>query len=188
LPASLGQQGDDGVDLVPLEGIGEPVHELLLPRVGDGPQHCFPALLRQPFLDGVTGAEECAVNRCDRGLERLCRLLGGKAEHVAQNEYGPLTGGEVLQHGYEGELERLAPLVASLGRRVAVRAAERLLRVRLDPRSDRQRLFGRGARTRPRPIIDRRHALATVGERVEADVGSDPVQPSAKRASAPEPG
>jgi hypothetical protein len=114
--------------------------------------------VRQPFLDRAAGAEHRAVDRRDRGTQRLCRFLGGEAEYVAEDEHGPLTRGKVLQRGDEVELEGLAPLVASLWGCVAIGAAEHVLRVRLDRRSD----------------------------RVEAHVCRDPIQPGAERASAPE--
>jgi hypothetical protein len=164
----LGQQREDSVDLALLEGIGEALHQLSHPRVAERPKRRLPARLRQPLLDRAAGPEQRTVDRCHRGLERVCRLLGGETEHVPEDEHRPLAGGKVLQRGDEGELERLSPFVASLGRSVTVRAAGGLLRVRLD---------------RQRPV---ERALAAVGDRVEANVGRDPIQPTARRGSAAE--
>jgi hypothetical protein len=151
----LGQQGEDRVDLVPLEGIGEALHDLSQPPVAEPLQRRGLAWLEQLLLQRPAGAEDRPVDRCDRGLERVSHLLGGEAEHVAEDEHGPLAGVEVLECSYEGELHHLAPLVASLGRRIAIRAAKRFVSVRLDPHSDRRGLFGRGARTCGRSVIDR---------------------------------
>jgi hypothetical protein len=166
----LGQQGEDSVDLALLEGIGEALHKVSHPRVAGRPKRRLPARLRQPLLDRAAGAEQRPVDRRDRGLERVRRLLGGELEYVPEDEHSPLAGGKVLQRGDEGELERLSPFVASLGRSVTVRAAGGLLRVRLD---------------RQRPV---ERALAAVGDRVEANVGRDPIQPTPRRASAAEVG
>ena len=89
----LGQQGEHGVDLAALEGIGEVLRGLSQPPVGDHPQRRVPAFVRQSFLGRAAGAEERPVDRCDRRGERARRLLGGEAEHVAEDEHGPLTCG-----------------------------------------------------------------------------------------------
>jgi hypothetical protein len=96
-PAGFGEQGEDGVDLAPLEGAGKALHQLSHPRVGERPRRRVLAWLRQPLLDCPAGTEQRAVDRCDRGLKRLCRFLGGEAEYVAEDEHGPLTRGEVLR-------------------------------------------------------------------------------------------
>ena len=80
----------------------------------------------------------------------------------------------MLERRDERELERLAPLVARLGSGRAVLDAERRVRIRLDPER-RLRLVG--------PVVDRQHPLGAPGDRVEADVGRDPVQPRAQRAA-----
>ncbi len=151
----LGQQGDDRFDLASLERIGEALHDLSQPPVAEPLQGRTLAWLQQLLLQRAAGAEDRPVDRCDRGLERVRNLLGGEAEHVAEDEHGPLAGGEVLQRSDERELQHLAALVASLGRRVPIRAAEHFVLVRLDPHSDRRRLFGRVARTCGRSVIDR---------------------------------
>ena len=151
----LGQQGEDRVDLAPLEGIGEALHDLSQSPVAEPLQGRTLAWLQQLLLQRPAGAEDRPVDRCDRGLEQVRNLLSGEAEHVAEKEHGPLAGGEVLQRSDEGELQHLAALVASLGRRIAIRAAERFVSVRLDPHSDRRRLCGRVARACGRSGIDR---------------------------------
>jgi hypothetical protein len=62
----------------------------------------------------------------------------------------------------------------------------RVDRVRLDPRGDRERSWVCDAGSRGRPEIKRHDPIATAGDHVEADVGRDPVQPRARRASSPE--
>jgi hypothetical protein len=66
----------------------------------------------------------------------------------------------------------LAPLVASLGLRVAIRARG-LVRTPLDPQSDRPWPVGRVAKTRGRSEIGRHDPPWTAGEGVEADVGRE---------------
>jgi hypothetical protein len=86
----------------------------------------------------------------------------------------------VLQRGDEGELHGLALLVAGLGRGIAVVRLQPLVRVGLDPQR-----FMRAARivTR-RSVVDREHAPGPPRDRVQAGVGSDPVEPRSQRASA----
>ena len=131
----LGQQGEDRIDLAALEGIGEALHDLSQPPVAEPFQGRTPAWVQQLLLQRAAGAEDRPVHRCDCDFERVRHLLGGEAEHVAEDEDVPLAGGEVLQRGDDGELQHLAPLVASRGRRVAIRAAERFVSPRLDPQS-----------------------------------------------------
>jgi hypothetical protein len=88
----LGQQGEHGVDLAALEGIGEVLRCLSQPPVGDHPQRRVPAFVRQSFLGRAAGAEERPVDRCDGRGERGGRLLRGEAERVAEDERGPLAG------------------------------------------------------------------------------------------------
>jgi hypothetical protein len=131
----LGQQGEDRIDLAPLEGIGEALHDLSQTPVAEPFQGRTPAWLQQLLLQRPAGTEDRPVHRCDCDFERVRHLLRGEAEHVAEDEHRPLAGGEVLQRSDEGELQHLAPLVASRGRRVAIRAGERFVSVRLDPQS-----------------------------------------------------
>ena len=99
------------------------------------------AALGQPLLDRLAGALQGAVDRGHRGLERLADLLGGEAEHLAQDQHRPLARRQVLHRGDEGELDRLALLVAGVGGGVAVLDLERLVGVGLEPD-----LLGRPAR------------------------------------------
>ena len=54
------------------------------------------ASLRHAFVDRLAGALQGAVDRWNRGLQGLRCLLGGEAEHVAEDEHGSLARREVL--------------------------------------------------------------------------------------------
>jgi len=135
----------------------------------------------------VARAPQRAVDRRLCGRERLCGLPGGEAEDIAQNQGGALAARQVLQRRDERQLQRLASFVARLGPRGAVGDAERLVRVGLDPHP-RGQAPGALAQLLPgwRTVVDRQHPLGTARNRVNADVGRDPVQPGAHRASTAE--
>ena len=92
----------------------------------------------------LAGALQGAVDGGDRGLERLPHLLGGEAEHLAQDQDRALARRQLLHRGDEGELDRLALLVAGVRRGVAVLDLQRLVRVGLEPDLLGDRLAGRG--------------------------------------------
>ena len=173
----VGQQVQDRVDLAALEGVGEALHDLPQPTVAERAQRGLLAALWEPLGDRPAGAEERAVDRRDRGLERLGGLLRREPEHVTRDQRRPLPRGKVLERRNERQLECLAPLVARLGRGVAV--LDPRVGIRLDPQR-RLPLLGL--------VVDRQDPLRASGDRVEADVGGDPVQPRAQRAASAEPG
>ena len=93
----------------------------------------------------------------------------------------------MLERGDEGELHGLAELVASLGSGVTVLDGESLVRVRLHPDGLGERLAGILGGVGGRTVVDRKHALGSARDRVQAGVGCDPVEPRARCASAFEP-
>ena len=111
----------------------------------------------------------------------------GESEHLAEDEHRALPRRQVLQCRDEGKLDGLALLVASLGRRVAVRDAQPLVRVRLDPHRLDERLAGIPLRGGRRAVVDRKNALGPPGDHVQTDIGRDPVEPRAGRAWPPNP-
>jgi hypothetical protein len=90
----------------------------------------------------------------------------------------------VLQRRDEGELDGLALLVASLGRGVPVLDGESLVRIRLDPHGFDERLaeisrrFGGGA------VVLGKNPLRPAGDRIQANVRGNPVEPRVQRAAA----
>ena len=128
----LGQHGADRADFAALEGIGEALHDRSQAPVAERPQARLLAWVRQPSLDRLAGAKERPVDPCDRGLKRLRSLLGGETEDVAEDQHGSLAGGQIVQGGDAGQLELLAPLIPSLGLRVAIGVAKRLVRIPLE--------------------------------------------------------
>ena len=79
--------------------------------------------------------------------EHAGRLAGGEAEHVAQDEHGPLPGRQQLQGGDEGQRDRLAGLVPGLRVRARVgQPLEQDVRVGLAARSPRRAGSARGCR------------------------------------------
>jgi len=85
----------------------------------------------------------------------------------------------VLQGRDEGELDGLTLLVAGLGRGVPVLQPDGLVRVGFHPDRLGERFPGLLVRAGGTTVLDREASLARSCERVEADVGRDPVQPGA---------
>ena len=150
--------------------------------VAERAQRLLLALLGQLLLDRRAGALERAVDRGDAGVERLAGLLRRESEHLAQDQDGALVGGEQLEGRDERELDRLALLVARVGRGVAVLDAEGLVGVGLDPDRLDHRLADAAVRVGRRAVVDRQDALRAPLDRVQAGVGGDPVEPGAQRA------
>ena len=61
------------------------------------------------------GPLQRAVHRGGGGIELGGDLGGGEPEHLAQDEHGPLEGGQALQGGDEGELDAFPRQVGRLG-------------------------------------------------------------------------
>jgi len=171
-------------DVSALEGVDKALHDLADALVPEGAKRRLLALLGQPIPDRPARALEGAVHRRDRRPERLRDLLRRQPEHLAEDEHGPLARRQVLERRDEGELERLALLVAGLRRGVALLQPQHLVRIRFEPDRFRKRLgrlFAVAGR-RP-PVVDRKDALRPAGQGVEAGVRRDPVEPAAERAS-----
>ena len=107
-------------------------------------------------------------------------LLGGEAEHLAEDQRRALAWRQVLERGDEGELDALALLVARLGRRVAVLHAELLVRVGLDPDGLDDGLARSRVGISGGCVVGGQHALGPRAICVEADVGRDLVEPGAQ--------
>src|SRR4029453_18917809 len=88
---------------------------------------------REPLVDRLARALEGAVDRRNRRVERFRRLPSREAEHVAQDQHGALAAREVLERRDERELDRLALLVASVGRGIPAGEADALVRIGVDP-------------------------------------------------------
>ena len=131
----------------------------------------------------MSAVASVARARCSALLTDATLVSSSSAASVAchfrtsqQDERGPLLRRQVLERGDEGEPQRLALLGELVGRRQ-----------RRDPGHLRelgevleQRLLRRAEVHRPR-------APLAAGERVEADVRRDPVQPRLERRAALEP-
>ena len=171
---------------VVLEQLDDPVDVLGPERLEVGVEHQLLGVV-EILLDGVgseaalvelrVGALEGRVDRRRRRVERGRGLGGRPPEHVAQDEYGALPRGQVLERGDERQPDRVA--LGDLDRRVGDRLQPRDVGVLLE-RVAGDRVGGAEAgRQRPaRPALE-------VGQ---ADVGGDLVEPGADRAAALEAG
>ena len=110
-----------------------------------------------------------------------------EAQDLAHDQHGPLVGRQELQRRDEGQLDRLALLVAGVGRVEAVLHGEGLVRVGLHPHRLDHRLAGAVMRVRGGAVVHGEHPLGALRDRVEAGVGGDPVEPGAQGAAALEP-
>ena len=116
------------------------------------------------------GALQGAVDRRHRGLQQLGDLGGAPAQHLPQDQHGPLPGGELLQGHHERQRHRLA-LLGDRGRVGAVvgQAVQQPVRVGLQPRH-----LG--------TLRSGHNAAPPAGlELLQAAGGGDPVQPGAQR-------
>ena len=131
--------------------------QLASPIVAERAERRLLAPLGQPLVDGLAGALQGAVDRSDRRLQRLRHPSGREAEHLAQKEDGALRGREVLERRDERELNRLALLVARLGRRVAVQRRERRIREGIQPGRLDERLADVADGVARGAVLDRKH-------------------------------
>jgi hypothetical protein len=181
------EHGRERVDVAPFPGIQVALHDRADALVSQRAEGGLLAARRHPLLDPPPRPLQRAVHRGDRGLQRPRGLLGREAEHVAEQEHGALRSREVLQGRDERELDGLTLLVASLGGGVSVLQPDGLVRVGLHPDRLSERfprfVAGVGGMT----VLDREASPAPSCQRVEADVGRDPVQPGAQQLMALEP-
>jgi hypothetical protein len=183
----VGEQPHERIEVGVLERRRVPVHDQAPVMVGG----LADVVLADPRLpQRAPGALQGAVHRHGRDLEQLGGLRRVPAEHVAQDEHGPLPGGQVLQGGDQRE-PRALPGHHDRGRIArAAQAATRQERVgnRLQPRHVGQRVAERRIRVRPgRAQPSRQRPPAAVLDRPQAGVGGDAVQPGPQRRAALEP-
>jgi len=136
---------------------------------GKPPQSCPRALQR-------------AVDRRDRRLENVGRLLSGPAKDVAKQQGRALARRQLLDRRDEGELDRLTCLVARLRAwREIADVVERGVGVRLEP-GDLLVPFAEWRERHGRTLRLRQHAPGLrAGEGGEARVGRDAIEPGARR-------
>jgi hypothetical protein len=120
-----GEHLDDGVDVGALEGVDVAVDDLAQALVVERTEHRLLAAVGKPFVDGLVGALQGAVDTGRRHLQRRGRLARREAEHVAEDEHGALARRQVLERRDEGELDALALLVTRLRTGEPVLEAER---------------------------------------------------------------
>ena len=166
------KQGDQGVEVVPLEGVDVPTEQGLLLVVHGQEGVRFGRLdLRQRRSCPL----QCAVDRGHRGLQQIGDLLGLPAEHLAQNQDRPLSGRKTLQGSDQGETHRF-PRYRHL-RRISARGKDDAVRDRLDPgdlgQRGRQHCVGGGGG----PEVHGASSALPALEHVEADIGRDSVEP-----------
>jgi hypothetical protein len=171
-----------------LQRIGEPLYKITESFVAERPHGRLLALPGKRRLGGRVGALQGAVDRGRGGVQRCGHFPGRKAEHVAEDEDRALPRGQMLQRGDEGQLDRLALFVARLGRGIPARKPELPVGVGLDPHRLGQRPCRRIAAWASRgPVVGREPAPGPAGDRMQAGVGCDLVQPRAERPAAIEP-
>ena len=140
-------------------------------------------------VDEQTGTVTVPPSRAHRllgGAQRVRRLAGPEAEHVAQDERSALPGRQDLESGDERQRDGLARLVPGLRPRRGVRhAVQQAVRVGLQPGHLAEP--GGIGRVGQRPGGGRRPAAARP-QRVQAAAGRHPVQPGTDRRPALETG
>ncbi len=181
-PGVVGEQGDNAVHVAALVGAGEPLDELLLPGGFRGRRSVGGA--RVVVAQGRPGALERAGHGLLGGAEDAGRLAGGEAEHVAQEQHGPLPRRQPLHRGDEGQRDRLACLVPGLRSWFGGgQPLEQVVRTGLEP----GRLAEPGGLGRRRARRHRPLAPAHRAPHVQAAAGGDPVQPGPDRGAPLEP-
>ena len=176
--ASVARSDGERIHVVPLERVDVPVQQCaarVVERLG------VTRILRLVAGHRRPSALEGAVDRRDRGPQQLRDLLRAPAQHLAEDEDGPLSGREVLERGNERQPHRLSRDRHVRG--IAI-GHDTAVRHRLDPdrlgKRRRKRRVGALGRVE---VHGPRAALAR-SEHREADVGGDAVQPGAKRRAA----
>ncbi len=128
------------------------------------------------------GPLERAVHRGDGDAEQFGDLVGPPAEHLAQDQHRPLPGRQPLQRGDEGEPHRFA-LRGHLGR-VGRLGQHPAVRRRAEPGDLGQSGVGRGGHGGRAGQVHRAGPGVAAVQRVQTDVGGDPVEPGAQRGAA----
>src|SRR5215204_5411440 len=128
-----GEHLDDGVDVGALEGVDVAVDDLAHALVVERTEHRLLAAVGKPFVDGLVGALQGAVDGGRRHLQRPGRLARREPEHVAEDEHGALARRQVLERRDKGELDALALLVTRLRTGESVLEAEPLVGIGLEP-------------------------------------------------------
>ena len=119
-----------------------------------------------------------AVDRGDRGLQALGHFGGRPAEDFGQQQRRPLTRREVLQRRDEREPDALTQRRALV--RIGVRRKRARIRDGLEPVRPRA-IVERVVHRADRAFFHRTGTARAVGQRVQAHVGRDPVQPRPQR-------
>ncbi len=136
-------------------------------------------VVRDAGGQGGPGPLQGAVDRGHAGVEQLGDLGGLPAQHLAQDQHGPLAGREVLQGGHEGQPDGLAG--RGQIRRVGVDAQDPVVGDRRHPQVLRQHgAEVGGVRRRRGPEVDGPGPALPAPEHVQAHVGGDAVQPRAE--------
>jgi hypothetical protein len=87
----LGEQGDQGVGVAAFHGGGEGGDGLADPGVAELAQGLLLRARRDPLGEQSTGAGQGGVHRGGGGVHHGGDLGGGEAEHVEQEQRGPLV-------------------------------------------------------------------------------------------------
>ena len=176
-PGVAGEQRDQAVDVGGEVGIGEPAGQRapgLLVRPGPGRSGAAPARRPRPL--------QRPLDRGRGGLQQGGRLGSGKAEDIAEHQYGGLPRGQPLYSGDERQLDRLPGLIPGRGPWRGVRGVvQEIVRVRLQPGD--LVAAGRLGRLEGWHRLGR-YAPPGCPPRVQALVGRDAVQPGPHRGPA----
>ena len=100
----LADQRGQRLHVVALERLDVAIQQLALGRLDRGSRVGHGDLSR---LDRRAGALQRAVDRGDAGVEQLGGLAGLPAQHLAQDQRGPLARRQVLERGDERQAHRL---------------------------------------------------------------------------------
>ena len=177
LSVPLDQRGQ-GVEVVPLEGIDVACQELALGFVDGG---CRVIDAEAARLERRPRSLERAVDRGHGRVEELRHLGGFPAQHLAEDQDGPLAGREVLKRRHECQPDRLVRHRCVGG---ITRGEEGAVGNRLDPRDLRTRVQVRFDRLLRRPEVHRQGPPLAALDHVEADVRRDAEKPRTQRSAA----
>ncbi len=143
-----------------------------------------------PILAKAAGCERCsralkrAVHRGQGCVQAFSDLGGGPADHIGQEQHRTLLRRKVLERGHEGEANALAE--HGTFRRISIGGKDTRIGNGLEPVSSwtrLERVFDGALRAH----FDRSLSTRAVRERIEANVGRDPIQPGAQGGTPVEP-